>query len=154
MGLLAGPEADASVVEFTFTGTVTSANGIYSAAPVGAVVAGTYRFDLDAAVPGQGTGTPGSYDGDVWTVASVGGSFYLGYPDPPAALVFTTSGRVHRDLRTKRLAVPGESAALADGSALRLFPDRDQQCYEPAVLRRPFHDAGASAGAGVSLRYR
>lgn len=94
MGLLVCPMADASVVEFTFTGTVTSANGIYSAAPVGGVVTGTYRFDLDAAVPGQGNGTPGSYTGDVWTVDSVGGSFYLGYPDPPAALVFSTSGRV------------------------------------------------------------
>lgn len=93
IGLIVCPMAHASVMEFTFTGAVTSANGIYSEVPVGGVVTGTYRFDLDAAVPGQGSGTPGSYT-DPWTVDSIGGSFYFGYPEPPAALVFTARGRV------------------------------------------------------------
>ena len=53
--------AQASVVEYTFSGTVTSANGIYASAPAGAVVVGTYAFNLDAAIPGQGFGVAGSY---------------------------------------------------------------------------------------------
>jgi hypothetical protein len=92
--LLAAPSlTHAAAIRFNFTGIVTSADGIYADALPGATVVGVYTFDLDAAVAGQGTGTPGSYD-DVWTVDSVGGSFYVGYPEPPAALVFSASGHV------------------------------------------------------------
>src|SRR5690606_16877430 len=81
--------AQASVVEYTFTGTVTSADGIYAGAPVGAVVVGTYGFNLDAAIPAQGFGVAGSYTSS-WRVASLGGSWYENFPNSPSALVFST----------------------------------------------------------------
>lgn len=86
--------SQASVVEYTFTGSVTSGTGIYASAPVGAVVVGTYRFNLDAAIPAQTDGVVGSYTGPSWRLSSLGGSFYRVYPTPPSALIFSTTAQV------------------------------------------------------------
>lgn len=85
--------ANSAAIQFNFTGVVTSAVGIYSDAPIGSSVVGIYTFDVDAAIPEQSLGAIGSYD-DLWTAVSVGGSFYIGFPEPPVGLVFSTSGHV------------------------------------------------------------
>lgn len=81
----------ATVVEYSFEGTVTSASGIYSSAPIGATVIGKYSFDLAAAT--VVSGTPGSYS-STWLIDSFGGSFYFGSPEPPASVVFSTTAQV------------------------------------------------------------
>lgn len=74
--------ASATSVTYDFTGFVQA--NFFSGPPpfaVGTPVSGSFTFDYDAAIPGQGTGTVGSQT-DLWSVSSNG---------VPAALVFSAT---------------------------------------------------------------
>jgi hypothetical protein len=140
--------AQASVVEYTFTGAVTSAGGIYAGAPVGAVVVGTYSFDLDAAIPAQGFGVAGSYTSS-WRVASLGGSWYESFPNPPSALVYSTTAQVLGTTLTY------ETGSIAN---FQNFANLDGYGYSGSETGSYFiasegtaTNAGESRGSGLSL---
>ncbi len=140
--------AQASVVEYAFTGTVTSADGIYSGAPVGAIVVGTYRFNLDAAIPGQGDGVAGSYTAS-WRLLSLGGSWFVNYPAPPSALVFSTSAQV---LGT---SIAYDTGSINDFQSVAslygygyTYPEQGSSLF---ASERTATDARNSIGSGLSL---
>jgi hypothetical protein len=87
--------AGASTLTYTFTGTVTNAQGGFATfngqSVLGYAVTGTYTFNYGAAIPSQSSGTPGSSS---WSSTS-------GFPGnfPPGAsladnLVFTSTAQV------------------------------------------------------------
>jgi hypothetical protein len=79
--------AHAGSVTYEFTGTVTSATGIYSSA--GSTVSGTIIIDFGAANPAQSSGTIGSVAAGQWYQQAYGGSYY-NLPTP-AGMVFSST---------------------------------------------------------------
>jgi len=75
--------ANAESVSYDFTGTVTTATGIYSSA--GSAVTGTITIDFSAANPLLSSGTVGNMSSG-WSAGTEGGTIY-GLPSP-AGLVF------------------------------------------------------------------
>lgn len=140
--------AQASVVEYTFTGAVTSAGGIYAGAPVGAVVVGTYSFDLDAAIPAQGV-----WGGRVVYVLMAsrvpGRKRYESFPNPPSALVYSTTAQVLGTTLTY------ETGSIAN---FQNFANLDGYGYSGSETGSYFiasegtaTNAGESRGSGLSL---
>jgi hypothetical protein len=87
------PAAFAQSVTYDFTGDVTIASGIYSSVPIGAVVTGTYTFDMSNANPAQSSGTVGSAT-SAWSSQSFGGTFYLAAPTPIDSVMFSSTASV------------------------------------------------------------
>ena len=83
--------ARAETVTYDFTGTVTSASGLYSSIPLGTTITGTYRFALANGVP---TGTIGSTTAS-WATGNSGGFAESRTPPVPLnAYVFTSTAQV------------------------------------------------------------
>jgi len=91
--LIAAPIAtNAASVTYDYTGTVSSASGVYSSA--GSTVSGTITINFTAANLSQSSGAVGSSSA-AWDAIAYGGTYYG--PATPAALVFSwnlTSGGV------------------------------------------------------------
>ncbi len=85
--LIAAPiAANAASVTYDFTGTVTSATGVYSSA--GSTISGAITINFGAANPSQSSGTVGSSSA-TWNASAYGGTYYGGAT--PTALVFSWS---------------------------------------------------------------
>ncbi len=93
--LVAGPlVANATSVTYDFTGSVTSATGIYASADT--TVTGTYTINVAAGISSQNQGTVGSTTNG-WNVQAYGGPQFGSTPIP-IALVFgstITSGSIN-----------------------------------------------------------
>jgi hypothetical protein len=85
--LFAGPMvADADSVTYTFTGTVTSATGIYASA--GNSVSGTYTIDVGAGIPSQSSPVSTA---NQWAIQGHGGTVYGSGSPLPNAFVFSST---------------------------------------------------------------
>src|SRR5580658_4163293 len=81
--------ANAQSITYAFSGTVTSATGIYSSISVGTPLNGTYTINLANGIPEQSFGTVGSTTAG-WDVVAEGGTEVEPFP-APAALPFTST---------------------------------------------------------------
>jgi len=85
--------AKANAITYDFSGAVTQVSGAYGSIALGAVVTGSYTFELANANPDQSSGIVGSPSAS-WSSQLIGGSFYFG--DLPAvnSVVFSSVANV------------------------------------------------------------